>query len=128
MIQNAFLQAIGATSLYKVIENTIAVSDREDNMTKVKIGLCFIAYGICGIIGGHILAKFLDKFPRKLFVYAISVGFTLNIVIITWVWFVENYAFAFLPCCIMGFLEASFNATSSTILGKDYKGRLEAFS
>lgn len=67
MIQNAFLQALAATSLYKVIENTISADDIKLNSTKVKIGLCFIAYGVSGIIGGHTMSKLLDRFSQRFF-------------------------------------------------------------
>jgi len=38
ILQNAFLQGMAATSQYKIIENTIALDERDENMTKVKIG------------------------------------------------------------------------------------------
>jgi hypothetical protein len=42
--------------------------------------------------------------------------------------FQPNYFWSFVPSCMLGVLEAGFNSTVSTVLGKDYKGRLEAYS
>jgi hypothetical protein len=128
IILNAFLQGISATSNYKIIEDTISPAERQENFTKVKIAFAYIAYGVCGVISGHILGKLLDKFARKKFVWAISVLWMLTLGGMLVVSFQPNYFWSFIPSCMLGALEAGFNSTGSTILGKDYKGRLEAFS
>jgi len=127
-MMNAFLQAVAATSMYKIIENTLAEDERAENMGKVKIALCFIGYGICGVISGHVLAKILDKFARKWFVWFTSVGFTLNLGIMLIIYFYPNYFGAYWPTCILGLLESGFGGTATTICGKDYKGTLESFN
>ena len=74
------------------------------------------------------MAIVLDKFKSRLVVYTFSVAFTCNIAVIIQVYYVPNYGLVYVPACMMGFIEASMNASISTILSKEYKGKAEAFS
>jgi len=118
--------AINTAFPYKIISYTLA--DSPINVKNERISWCYVGQGVVAVINSSAVGWAFDVFGMKKTINITNYGFLVSMLFAFLAQSFSQFIFAFLMCALWVFGDSSIRTVSNAIIGKDFKGRLDAFA